>query len=132
MTQKGNEFKGLAGGANYRNFARLFGFTPAFYRKGIGDVTLAGGMNALDLGCGPGALSFALAEKAHPQAEITGIDISDDQLNYARSQCARYACKLRFDNCSMDELPFPDNHFDMVIEDRYLNSIARRQVFVKK
>ena len=86
MEKKGNEFKGLAGGRNYRNLARFFGFTTAFYRKGAGDVTLADGMRALDLGCGPGALSFALAEKASPQAEIIGIDISDDQLDYARSQ----------------------------------------------
>jgi hypothetical protein len=34
-------------------------------------------------------LSFALAERASPQAEIIGIDISEDQLNYARNQCAR-------------------------------------------
>jgi hypothetical protein len=44
MKKKGNEFKGWAGGRNYRNFARLFGFTTAFYRKGVGNVTLATGM----------------------------------------------------------------------------------------
>ncbi|MDR1897923.1 MAG: class I SAM-dependent methyltransferase [Prevotellaceae bacterium] len=98
-----------------QELARLFGFTPAFYRKGIGDIALAGGMRALDLGCGPGALSFALAEIAHPQAEITGIDISEDQLNYARSQCGRYRCTLRFENRSMDELPFPDAWFEWLL-----------------
>ena len=115
MKKKGNEFKGWAGGRNYRNFARLFGFTTAFYRKGVGNVTLATGMRALDLGCGPGALSFALAENASPQAEIIGIDISDEQLNYARSQCPRYDCNIHFENCSMDELPYPDEYFDIVV-----------------
>jgi demethylmenaquinone methyltransferase/2-methoxy-6-polyprenyl-1,4-benzoquinol methylase len=115
MANKGNEFRGLAGGKNYKNFARLLGFTTAFYRKGIGNVTLTDGMRALDLGCGPGALSFALAERASSQAEIIGIDISEEQLNYARSQCVRYNCRLRFENCSMDELPYPDEYFDMVI-----------------
>ena len=115
MKKKGNEFKGLAGGRNYRNLARLFGFTEKFYRKGAGDIRLADGMRALDLGCGPGALSFALAEKASSQAEIIGIDISGDQLNYARSQCVRYGCNIRFENCSMDELPYPDGYFDVVV-----------------
>ena len=115
MEKKGNEFKGWAGGKSYRNFARLFGFTDAFYRKGVGNIALTDGMRALDLGCGPGALSFALAEKASPQAEIIGIDISEDQLNYARSQCARYDCSLRFENCLMDELPYPDEYFDVVV-----------------
>lgn len=115
MKKKGNEFKGLAGGRNYRNFARLFGFTEKFYQKGIGDIMLSDGMRALDLGCGPGALSFALTEKASPQAEIIGIDISEDQLNYARSQCTRYDCNIRFENCSMDELPYPDEYFDVIV-----------------
>jgi demethylmenaquinone methyltransferase/2-methoxy-6-polyprenyl-1,4-benzoquinol methylase len=115
MAKKGNEFKGWAGGRNYRNFARLFGFTEKFYRKGIGNVTLTDGMKALDLGCGPGALSFALAERASSQSEIIGIDISEDQLNEARSQCPRYDCNIRFENCSMDELPYPDEYFDVVI-----------------
>ncbi|MDR0680379.1 MAG: class I SAM-dependent methyltransferase [Dysgonamonadaceae bacterium] len=115
MEKKGNEFKGLAGGRNYKHLARLFGFTEKFYRKGVGNVRLANGMKALDLGCGPGALSFALAEKASPQAEIIGIDISEDQLNYARSKCFRYSCNLKFENCSMSELPYPDEYFDVVV-----------------
>jgi demethylmenaquinone methyltransferase/2-methoxy-6-polyprenyl-1,4-benzoquinol methylase len=115
MNKKGNEFKGLAGGKNYKNFARLFGFTEAFYRKSLGEISLADGMKALDLGCGPGALSFALAEKASPKSEITGIDISEDQLSYARNQCFRYDCTIHFENCSMDNLPFPREYFDLIV-----------------
>lgn len=121
MDKKGNEFKGLAGGKNYLRFARLFGFTEKFYQEGIGNIYFDSGMKALDLGCGPGALSFALAGNAAPGAEITGIDISDDQLNYARAHCLRFNCKLDFRHCSMDELPFPDNHFDVVMSSMALH-----------
>jgi 2-polyprenyl-3-methyl-5-hydroxy-6-metoxy-1,4-benzoquinol methylase len=86
MEKKGNEFKGLAGGKSHKNFARLFGFTTVFYRKGIGNATLADSMKALDLGYAPVTLSFALAKKVCSQAEITGIDISEDHLNYVRNQ----------------------------------------------
>jgi hypothetical protein len=92
MEKKGNEFKGLAGGKNYRNFARLFGFTTAFYRKGV---------------------------------------------SYVRNQCARYGCKMRFENCPMDNWrnvysELCRQHGLQPKEDGYINSIVRRQVFQKE
>ncbi len=113
--KKGNEFKGLAAGANYRRMARLLGMGEDFYRRGIGCYAVDAGMKALDLGCGPGALSYALAETAHPDSEITGIDISDDQLDYARMYAPRFSCKLSFEKISMDELPYSDGSFDLAI-----------------
>ncbi|MBN1665361.1 MAG: methyltransferase domain-containing protein [Deltaproteobacteria bacterium] len=115
MNQKGHEFKGLSGGVHYRRLAKLFGMGEAYYRQCIGNIRLTAGMKALDLGCGPGALSFALAQTAHPDSEITGIDISNDQLNYARHFAGSYPCKPAFENCSMDALPYPDGSFDLVM-----------------
>jgi len=115
MENKGNEFKGLAAGTSYKRWAAVFGFTEKFYRKGIGENEFSHPVKALDLGCGPGALSYALAEKLCEKSELTGIDISNDQLNYASKYADHYPCKLVFENCSMDELTFPDGHFDLVI-----------------
>jgi ubiquinone/menaquinone biosynthesis C-methylase UbiE len=121
MNKKGNEFKGLAAGANYKRMARIFGFGEEFYRKGIGNYTLEAGMKAIDLGCGPGALSFALAETACPDSEITGIDISEDQLAYAKKHSDGYDCKLNFIKTSMDDLPFEDNSIDIVVSSMALH-----------
>lgn len=115
MGKKGNEFKGLAAGASYKKWAAIMGFTEEFYRKGVGNKTFSTPVRVLDLGCGPGALSFALAEKLDGDSEIVSIDISNDQLNYARENAVGYSCKLNFINCSMDELDFPDQHFDLVM-----------------
>jgi len=115
MREKGTEFKGLLGGRHYVRFAEFFGMKKDFYRKSLGSITLAAGMKAVDLGCGPGALSFALAERAHPTASIVGVDISDDQLSYAREQASSFQCTLEFLKCSMDELPFPDKHCDLIM-----------------
>jgi demethylmenaquinone methyltransferase/2-methoxy-6-polyprenyl-1,4-benzoquinol methylase len=115
MNKKGHAFTGIMGGANYKRWAALFGMGNRFYRRGIGSLTLAAGMKALDLGCGPGALSFALAEVAHPTSVIYGLDISEDQLNYARARVDRFKCKLVFKNASMDEIPFANEHFDLVM-----------------
>lgn len=115
MQEKGRAFKGLMGGAWYRRWAVLFGMGPGFYRRGLGDLELGAGMRALDLGCGPGALSLALAERAAPGASITGLDLSEDQVACAREQADGHACTLEFHTGSMDELPYPDSHFDLVM-----------------
>lgn len=115
MGNKGREFKGLAGGRHYRRMAALFGMGPGFYRKGIGNIKLGEGMKALDLGCGPGSLCFALAERAQKGSKITGIDISADQLSYARRYASGYPCELEFRRISMDSLPFPAEHFNIVM-----------------
>ena len=59
---KGRAFKGAFGGENYRRFAALFGFQERFYRQAVGDLRLGEGGRALDLGCGPGGLSYALTK----------------------------------------------------------------------
>ena len=112
---KGRAFRGFFGGENYRRLAGLFGIKERFYRMAVGDLRLRAGERALDLGCGPGALSYALAEGAPSDASITGIDISDDQLACARRGVGAFACKMEFLKASMDELPFPDGHFDCVM-----------------
>lgn len=120
-TKKGNEFKGLAGGGNYVRFARWFGIDEKFYREAVGNLPVGNNQKALDLGCGPGAASYALAEKAPDSFHITGIDISESQLAYARSKADGFKCRLDFLNMSMDELHFPDNHFDWVISSMALH-----------
>ncbi len=47
MNNKGREFKGWMGGANYRRLSKLFGMGDKFYHKGIGDIKLDRGMRAL-------------------------------------------------------------------------------------
>ena len=91
---KGRAFRGIFGGESYRRLAALFGFQERFYRRAVGDLQLGPGGRALDLGCGPGGLSYALAEKSPADASIVGADISDDQLecNY---QIGRASCRER-------------------------------------
>lgn len=115
MSKKGNEFKGIAAGVSYKRGAKLIGLTERFYRRAVGNKTFPTPIRAVDLGCGPGAMSYALAEKLVAGSELTGVDISDDQLNYARKYADQYHCTLKFLNCSMDELPFENNSLDLVI-----------------
>jgi len=44
------------------------------------------GMRILDVGCGPGVTSSALAEAASPESKVTGIDRSAERIDYARQK----------------------------------------------
>ncbi|MBN1969091.1 MAG: class I SAM-dependent methyltransferase [Candidatus Delongbacteria bacterium] len=115
MNKKGNEFKGFYGGRNYERFAKFFGMNRKFFQNCVGDISLSKGMNALDLGCGTGFLTYELAVKSDNNSAIIGVDISDDQLNFARSKVDFFPCNIDFIKCSMDSLDFPDEIFDVVI-----------------
>lgn len=65
----------------------------------------------LDLGCGTGTLIQHLL-KMSPEAEIIGIDTSAEMLKIAKQKLSK-SIELKLG--SADNLPFPNNYFDLVI-----------------
>lgn len=74
----------------------------------------------LDIGCGNGPLSIALAEK-FPQARVTGIDYWGESWEYSRDVCETNAAsrgvseRVSFRQASAAELPFADESYDAVV-----------------
>lgn len=71
-TDKGTAFNGLFSGQSYDIFARLFGLNASFYEAAVKGLALGPEMSALDLGCGTGSLTFALAAQSSPRCRIHG------------------------------------------------------------
>ncbi len=69
----------------------------------------------LDLGCGPGGWARAVAAK-YPQVQVTGIDISQLMIEYARTQALEQQLgNVAFAVANVREpLDFPDNTFDLM------------------
>ena len=61
----------------------------------------------LDAACGSGYGSALLAEEAK---EVYGIDISEEAIEYARSNYE----KVKYSAMSIATLDFPDNFFDVI------------------
>lgn len=77
--------------------------TPAFLAM-LPDV---GGLEGLDIGCGEGANTRAVAELS---ARMTAVDISPTFVRHAA--CSHRQRGIRFAVASAVELPFPDASFD--------------------
>jgi len=72
-------------------------------------------MAALDLGCGTGSLSFALAAQSSPQCRIYGLDLAENQITRAQCRQKDYPNDLHFSVASMDEACFPDGTFNIIM-----------------
>jgi SAM-dependent methyltransferase len=65
----------------------------------------------LDLGTGTGVLARRFAVQG---AEVSGIDISEGQLQMARAAAARDGLQIDFARAPAEAIPFPDHQFDVV------------------
>ncbi len=67
--------------------------------------------DVLEIGCGPGFLTGAVATLL-PQGKATGLDLSSEMLAVARTVVAPEHPNLSFEQGSAYELPFADDSFD--------------------
>jgi len=76
----------------------------------------------LDIGCGTGLLTVRIAEQ-HPQADVVGIDASKPMIDVATRKRAMANC--HFKQALGEELPFPDNHFELVTSALFFHHVDR-------
>jgi ubiquinone/menaquinone biosynthesis C-methylase UbiE len=67
-----------------------------------------------DIGCGSGEITVRLASR-YPHAELTGVDILEGSVAYARRQHAALAPRVRFQHGDAFELHFANDLFDLVV-----------------
>ena len=89
---------------------------PLFARYG-----LSGPLRILDLGCGTGEITRRLAD-LYPQAQVTGVDILESNLELARrarpgmaGSQDRHADRVRYETGDAFALKYADANFDLVV-----------------
>jgi len=70
------------------------------------------GVRMLDVACGSGQLAIPAARAG---AEVVGIDISEPWIQQARKRAADGGLDARFDVGDVENMPYDDNRFDLVI-----------------
>jgi len=86
------------------------------------------GDHVLDLGSGSGMDTFIAALKVGESGKVTGVDMTDEQLEKAE----QLRKESHFDNVSfvksyIENLPFPDKSFDAVISNGVINLIPHKE-----
>ncbi len=87
---------------------------------------------ALDIGCGNGPLTIALAQR-HPDGRVTGIDTWGTAWDYSQAVCERnaeaagVAARTDFQKASASALPFETGGFDAAVSNFVFHEVYDAQ-----
>jgi len=99
-----------------------------------------GGGEVLDIGCGNGPLTIAIA-KAYPLAHVTGIDSWGGFWEFSKAVCEQNATiegaaeRVVFEKASAANLPFADGTFDVVVSNlvfHEVRGVADKKLLLKE
>ena len=90
----------------------------------LGLAHLVAGERVLDLGSGSGMDVFAAAVAVGPQGSVTGVDITPEQL--VKAERLRRDEHVTFRHARIEEMPFADASFDVVISNGVVNLSSRQ------
>ena len=88
----------------------------------LGLAGLVAGERVLDLGSGSGMDVFAAAAEVGPAGAAVGVDITPEQL--AKAERLRREDHVTFHRARIEDLPFDDDSFDVVISNGVVNLSA--------
>jgi len=108
-------FARIARRYDFLNDLQSFGLHRLWKRRVVSLAQIKNGDRALDLCCGTGDISFALARGG---AETTGLDFSAQMLDVAAQRQSTNSKSItqsvKFLQGDAQQLPFPENSFDVV------------------
>lgn len=82
------------------------------------------GESVLDVGCGGGVDTMIAATMTGPTGQVMGVDMSSEMVERARQNLSLTHLKnVSFQQSSAEDLPFPDQYFDVVISSGVFNLI---------
>jgi len=117
------ETKGLIGSGGWRHDLMEWFIDTFVFRGQLGELrlrttTLARmqpGDAVLDVGCGTGTLAMEVARLVGRAGHVAGVDPGIEQIARARSKAARRNAPIEFQIGVIEQLPFPDQTFDVVL-----------------
>jgi arsenite methyltransferase len=129
-------------GVDYTNFSENYDRQKGYNKEadlglGCGIPTEFAGIQAghhvLDLGSGAGNDCFVARAIVGETGRITGLDFSEAMIDKARRNNVKMGyTNVEFVNGDIDEMPFENNHFDVVISNCVLNLVPDKNKAFKE
>lgn len=108
-------FESIADRYDFMNTLLSFGVHKIWRNVAMRKMGIKEGSSALDVACGTGDWTIALAKRTKNPAGVYGLDFSERMLEIARRKLARERlAAVRLVHGSALEIPFPASHFDYV------------------
>jgi len=107
------DWNGRSGELWVANQIRLDAMVAAFGQAAIEAVAPAAGERVLDVGCGAGASSLALAARVGPGGQVLGVDISESLINRALALAPQNTPAL-YQVADASSAAFPEGAFDIL------------------
>lgn len=101
------------------DYAQNSGAQQGWAEEFMERLHLTGDERILDIGCGDGKVSAALADRV-PDGAVVGIDSSAEMIRFARENHASHGPRLEFEVCDAAALHF-ENEFDIVFSNAALH-----------
>jgi len=98
----------------YDLFARASLREGRLKRELVARARIVPGHRVLDLGAGTGTLAI-MVKRAHPAAEVAGLDADPAIVAIARAKAARVRANVAFEVGDAAALPYPHGSFDRIL-----------------
>jgi SAM-dependent methyltransferase len=108
-------WNGAAGRAWVDERALLDGMFRPFQEMLVEGAEAAGARRVLDVGCGTGGTTLALARRLGPESRCTGIDLSVPMIEAACEHARREGLPATFVVADAQEHAFPPGGFDRIV-----------------
>lgn len=128
-------FDSIAGDYDRLNHLLSLGIDKSWRRRALRwIVTPSSPQQILDIACGTGDFSIAIAGKSHPRTIVTGLDLSEGMLKVMDAKVAELKLdgKITTEQGNSEHMRFEDDTFDRVTIAFGIRNFERRDVALRE